>query len=114
LGNQVKRVGVGFSFAVVGLVTTWFSCWLGSRMSFRLPVHFLGNSGGCYEIGPCSLPWWASAMLFAMLFGPTFVFAVVGWFTGRSPALVRTVVLRLGALIPLTACFYLFSYAARP
>jgi len=110
----VKRIGVGIGFAAIGLVTTWLSCLLGSRMSFRLNIHLPGSSGGCYEIGPCSLPWWATALLLAMLFGPTVVFAVVGWSTGRSPKPMGTAMRRLAALVPLTACFYLFAYAARP
>ncbi len=110
----MKRTGVGIGFAVIGLFTTWLSCWLGSRMPFRLGFHFQSGSGGCYEIGPCSLPWWAIVLLLAMLFGPTLVFAIVGWFTGRGPSVARTAAKRLVALVPLTACFYLLAYAARP
>jgi hypothetical protein len=83
-------------------------------MAFRLDVHLPVSSGGCYEIGACSVPWWATALMLAMLFGPTFVFAVAGWLTAHSPALMRAAAKRLVALIPLTVCFYLFAYAVGP
>ena len=115
LGNKVRRGSAATAFLLVGLLTTWASCWVGSRMSYRLPLKPLfRGSGNCNEIGWCSEPWWIIAAFLAYLFGPSIVFAVTGWVSVRDGTQRRTVALRLALLIGLTALFYLAGYATGP
>jgi hypothetical protein len=99
-------------FLLVGLATTWASCWIGSRMSFRwyLPAW---SPGGCYEIGVCSTPWWATGVFVLFMLGPSVAFAITGWFTRQANASPRIIALRLGILMSLTVGFYLLSYSVK-
>jgi len=115
LGNTLRRGGTAIVFLIVGLLTTWASCWLGSRMSLRLPTKVLPNgSGSCREIGLCVQPWWITAAFLAYLFGPSLVFGVTGWVTAGAGTSVRNVAFRLVVLILLTASLYLIGYATGP
>jgi hypothetical protein len=115
LGNTLRRGGTATAFLLVGLLTTWASCWIGSRMSLRLPIKVLPHgSGGCNEIGLCSQPWWITAAFLAYLFGPSVVFGVTGWGTAGAGTPVRIVAIRLVVLILLTASLYLIGYATGP
>ena len=110
LGNTLRRGGTAIAFLIVGLLTTLASCWLGSRMSLRLPIKVLPHgSGGCHEIGLCSQPWWITAAFLAYLFGPSVVFGVTGWVTASARTSVRNVAFRLVVLILLTAALYLIE-----
>jgi hypothetical protein len=115
LGNTLNRSGTATAFLLVGLLTTWASCWIGSRLSLRLPIKVLPNgSGDCHEIGLCSQPWWITAAFLSYLFGPSVVFGVTGWFTAGAGTPVGNVAFRLVVLILLTASLYLIGYATGP
>ena len=108
----MKRAGITIAFLLVGLLTTWLACLAGSHMSFRLPIGVsLRHSNGCYEIGECSVPWWAVLGFLAYILGPSTVFGVAGWFAGRMGVTPRRAMLQLLALIVLTTFLYLTAYA---
>jgi hypothetical protein len=110
----VSRIRLTFAFFIVGLLTTWVAMVAGSHMPLRFRIKFAAQaSSGCYEIGPCVLPWWATSLLVAFLVGPALIFALTGWISA-PPIISATKKLgRLAALIVITTLFYLASYAIR-
>lgn len=111
----MRRVGLALLFLAVGLVTTWAALRAGSHMAFRLPFRLVPRGGGgCYEIGPCSLPWWAAALLFGYLFGPALVFAITGWISAHPGTGALRIWCRLLGLVVATALFFVTPYALGP
>lgn len=111
----MRRAGLALLFLAVGLVTTWGALKVGSQMSYRLPFKRAPRTrGGCYEIGPCWLPWWAIVPLFGYLLGPTLIFAITGWVSTRPRTGALRVCLRLLALVIVTSLFYVVGYALQP
>lgn len=108
----MKRIGLSVGFLIVGLLTTWAAMFAGSHMSFRLPVKLLDHdSKACYEIGPCSVPWWVTAALVAYILGPSFIFTVTGWLSTRPGVTTSKKLSRLLMLTVLTVLLYLLGYA---
>ena len=111
----MRRTGLALLFLAVGLATTWVALKVGSQMSYRLPFKLVPrNRGGCYEIGPCWLPWWAIVLLLGYLLGPTLIFAITGCVSARPGTGALRVWLRLLALIIWTSLFFLVGYALQP
>jgi hypothetical protein len=108
----VKRIGLSSVFFIVGLLTTWAAMFAGSHISpwfkFSLVHH---SSRACYEIGPCSVPWWATTLLATYFLGPSLVFSVTGWISARPGISTSKRIRRLLALIVITALLYLMAYA---
>ena len=107
----MKRIGLSVGFLIAGLLTTWAAMFAGSHIPFsfhiQLPHH---DSSACYEIGPCSVPWWVTAALVAYLFGPSFIFMVTGWLSARPGVSTSTKLSRLLMLSVPTALLYLLGY----
>lgn len=84
----------------------------GSNLPPRFHVKLVHKGfSGCYEIGPCSVPWWVTALLMAYLFGPSLIFAGTGWISARPGITASKRLGRLVVLIVITALLYLAGYA---
>lgn len=106
----MRRVYLAFLFLAVGLVTTWAALWVGSNMSYRLPLKLVPHTrGGCYEIGPCWVPWWAIVLLLGYLLGPALIFAITGWVSAHPGTGALRIWLRLIGLF-LTGLFFVAGY----
>lgn len=111
----MRRVGFALLFLAVGLLTTWMALKVSSQMSYRLPFKLVPRAGrGCYEIGPCWLPWWAIVPLLGYLLGPTLLFAITGWISARPGTSALRVWLRLLGLVIATGVFFVAGYALQP
>lgn len=107
----MKRLGVTVAFFIVGLMTTWAAMLAGSHMPRGFHVKLAPNFKGCYEIGPCSVPWWATALLIAYLLGPSLIFAATGWVSALPGIATSKRLGRLLALVIITALLYCAGYA---
>lgn len=108
----MKRIGLSLGFLIAGLLTTWAALVAGSHMSFRFHFKLVHrDSGACYEIGPCSVPWWVIAALVAYLLGPSLIFTVTGWLSARPGVTASKKLRRLLLLTVLTVLLYLLGYA---
>ncbi len=112
LGSQMKRIGLSVAFFIVGLLTTWAAMLAGSQVPPRFKVKLVHHVfSGCYEIGPRSVSWWATALLATYLLGPSLIFAATGWISSRPGIAISKQLGRLSALIVITALLYIAGYA---
>lgn len=108
----MKRIGWAALFFVVGIVTTWAAMWTTSHMPHKLQLNLVPRiSGDCDEIGPCSLPWWASSLFLVYVLGPSLAFALTGWLSARPGVDHVKGVPRLVRLIAGTVLFYFVASA---
>ncbi len=107
----MKRIGLSVAFFIAGLLTTWAAMLAGSHLPRRFHVKLAPHFGGCYEIGPCSVPWWVTALFIAYFLGPSLIFALTGWISARPGIAASKKLGRLFGLVIITAMLYLTGHA---
>ncbi|MDN7876630.1 hypothetical protein [Burkholderia aenigmatica] len=111
----MKRAGFSLAYWIAGLITTWFACWIGSRIDWRIHTgsRWPSDQNACHEIDLCSPPWSITALLIAFLIGPSLAFAFAGWRVGRQRVTALKLVSSLVALVTSTMLFYIATYVIR-
>jgi hypothetical protein len=111
----MRRTGFSILYFVTGMVTTWLALWIGSRVNWRVQtgLHLTYRQGNCHEIDLCSPPWWATLLFLCYIFGPTLIFAVVGWRLARDSLTFKKLWLSLVALTLPTMLIFVGPYVVK-
>lgn len=111
----MKRAGISLAYWIGGLVTTWFSCWIGSRIEWRVHtgLRLPFDEHSCREIDLCSLPWTIVALLVVFLVGPSLAFAFAGWRISHGRVTARKLSTSFVVLVTPTMLLYIASYVVR-
>jgi hypothetical protein len=87
-----------------GLLLSWGSVFIVSRLPFHLWHHSL-TSSDCGD-GGCPVTWWQAICLLLMIFGPSFAFFLAGGFAAIRRWRVRRFFLAAGGLSFLTVVYF--------
>lgn len=111
----MKRAGFSLAYWIAGLITTWFACWIGSRIDWRIHtgLRWPSDRNSCHEIDLCSPPWPTTILLIAFLIGPSLAFAFTGWRISRHRVTTKKLISSLMALAVPTMLVYIGTYVIR-
>src|SRR5262249_888175 len=103
----MKRATGLISFAMLGLLSTWSTLFIVTRIDARMPLHLGGKSEvSCGDIEHCDISAFHLAQVFILLMTPTVMHAVVGFRIARNPICIRKLLLSYLTLWAATFVFY--------
>lgn len=111
----MKRTGFSLAYWIAGLITTWLSLWIESRIDWQIHTGLRLSFGrnDCHEIDLCSPPWPITVLLIGFLIGPSIAFAFAGWKISRHRVTPQKVASSLATLAILTMLIHIASYVIR-
>lgn len=99
------------AYFLAGLLATWASLWIGSRIDYRIPVtRTYFQAPECPEVGVCAQSWWVAALLYVHFFWPAVACAILGWRESRRGAVAPKRLFSLVILAAAALIYYVLSY----
>jgi hypothetical protein len=81
----VRRTKVLVAYVCLGLLNTWLSLLLVSKLSFDFLPTFVESSGSCGDYGQCEVSVWTHITFFSLLLLPLVIHFAFGYAAGKSP-----------------------------
>lgn len=104
----MKRCLVGFAGFVYGLLLTWASLVVLSRLDWLRDTHKIAH--GCNELGKCAFPWYGWPVLYVCLLGPATLAAVTNIYAWRRWTLRRWTYYALALTVAVVAFYFAITF----
>lgn len=82
---MISRVGVAVLFALLGLMSLWVWAAADSQICDHLVWLCVPPAGSCTEIDKCDVGMFRTAMFFAVILGPSIIFAISAFIFKKQP-----------------------------
>jgi hypothetical protein len=81
----VRRIKILLAYVCLGLLNTWLSLLLVSKLSFNFLPALVESSGSCGDYGQCEVSVWTHIAFFSLLLLPLVAHFAFGYAAGRPP-----------------------------
>lgn len=111
LGNQVKRAACSVVYLAVGLLVSWQSVLVASRLAGQYSWPLIHSRWhGCWDFEQCRVSGLGYVAAFLFFFGPVAAWGIVGFVQARTLTVSR-VAITTSILFAGTVLFYVGFYA---